>query len=490
MVDFLNGVGGLLDAYRGPLSAFVIAGLFSLPLLGLRAAARGLRRRRVHTLYADLQRTSRVWSLRERPGTPGTRSARQAPKRGRAVSRSLVAPHDDLTLIALPFENLITDHEKTALVEDLTRELATLIHQRPNIRVSQVTYGRDADATIGTPLPLDHPFILEGAVELVSDHALRMTVQILETATGERVYSDQFDGALGRTGPFLDEVAEAVAGCMASMMAIPNSPGAAQRPTDAPAAWGLYLRGEEVLRIGASRQRTDAAVRVFDHASRIDPGFAGSKNALGRALALRVLMLTSRDREADLARARAVLAAARELQPDAPERLVSEGLLLLADGDVRGAHAAFDEAARIDPTIPELRIFRRFAELVLDGAVSETADPLDPASFDGNGPKALARLIGALALAQQDRLKEAHRLLETTVTEASAFHLAWFMKGQVMALMARREDARGTFDRGLRVMGSRDRKSDRAALRTWIGTVAGNPARATTWQSAFDAVWR
>ncbi len=487
-----------IEVNQGALSAIVIAGVCAAPIVALRAVFHNARRRRVRALYADLHKAGRVWERRKdriparprpSPAPSGRPAAGPAARSGSKPSKSLVGPHDDVTVIALPFENLIQDAEHAALAETFTHDLFTLIHQRPNLAVAQVQYGREANATVGTPLPLDHPYILEGALELLDGNAVptvRLTVQILETATGERVYSDRYDGRLNRMGPLLDDIAESIAGALQSMMAIPNPSANGDLPTSAPVAWALYRRGEDLLRIGMSRQRADAAIRVLDHACRIDPGFGAAKCALARSLALRVLLLTSPDEDADLVRADAAIEAALILQPDTPERSVSQAMIALARGDDQGALTGFDQAARMDPTLSDLRIFRALASLYAGRPGALQNDALAPSSFDGVGPRSLAAWVVALAKIQEGALADADAILEASVAQASAFHMSWFLKAQGLALAGKEAEAKSTFARARRVIGT----VDEAGLRRWIDRAASGPTRAQSWLAAFDATWR
>ncbi len=464
-----------LDGNRAPLSALAIGAGLAAPIVALRLALRHNRKRRIRQLYADLRPSQTAFGLR--PGRGGTNA------------KGFVGPNEIVNVVALPLENNVEDPAEADLVEAFNRDMITLLDRRPSITVHSVTYNRTADATDGLPIDISGGYLIDGAVELVggvNQRAVRLILQILEIPSGERIFSDRFEGPVRRLADMQDEISESISGALGSMFKVPDYAAPMDAPTKIGAAQALYNRGRVVQSRGMSPQRLNAAVRVFDHAARIDPGFAAAKRALARSCAMRALFLTSRDMHSDIQRAETVLAAARSLQPDVPELATSEGMLALAKCDTQGALNAFARAAKLDPTMDDIALFTVLARLYAgDESAARTVD-LEPETFGDIGARALAGVIAALADAQAGRLEQSHQRLEEVVTEASAFHVAWLLKAQVLALLGRKSDAEGTFARARRVMGP----ADPERVQTWIMRAAGSPERAQHWLGAFEGPWK
>lgn len=481
-----------VDAHREALAALALTAVFALPFIGLRAVIRHSRKRRARRLFAELDATrQQIWTLRSsatRAGFPKAREGAPA-HRPKTIDSRLVAPMGIVQVIALPFENRVDDAKQADLVDGFTHDLLTLLDQRPNITMAPVTYSREADATVGMAMTPEGDFILDGSIELIggaSQPAVRLTLQLLEATSGERVFSDRFEGPVRRLAGLQDDIAESIAGALGSLM----RPNRATAETAAPdgvtsLAWALYQRGYSVRTIGISRQRLDAAVRVYDHAARLDPGFAAAKRELAKALAMRALHLTSPDTQADLERAEAVLEAARVLAEQDPELALAEGVLCLARSDTYGARKSLKKTAAHGPLSTEAALVAQWTRLYDANPTGEAAAWPDLDGIAQGGVRALAHMLVALEETQNGALDQALARLEAVNAEASAYHMGWLLKAQVLALLGRADEAQGTFARARRVMGP----ADPMRVRTWIMRAAGTPERAQAWANAFTAAW-
>src|SRR5204863_734243 len=146
-------------------------------------------------------------------------------------------------------------------------------------RNSSFTYkGRAVDLKqVGRELGVR--YVLEGSVRK-SPNRVRITGQLVDTATGAHLWADRIDGGLSDIFDLQDQVTESVVGAIAPAVEKAEIERAKRKPTESLDAYALYLRGLGRLYQFASRQANDEALRLFNSAIELDPDFA---SAYGRA---------------------------------------------------------------------------------------------------------------------------------------------------------------------------------------------------------------
>jgi tetratricopeptide (TPR) repeat protein len=122
-------------------------------------------------------------------------------------------------------------------------------------------------------------YVLEGSVRKAANR-VRITGQLVDTATGAHLWADRFDGGLGDIFDLQDQVTESVVGAIAPAVEKAEIERAKRKPTESLDAYALYLRGLAKFYQFASRQANDEALRLFNSAIELDPDFA---SAYGRA---------------------------------------------------------------------------------------------------------------------------------------------------------------------------------------------------------------
>jgi tetratricopeptide (TPR) repeat protein len=105
---------------------------------------------------------------------------------------------------------------------------------------------------------------------------VRITGQLVDTATGAHLWADRFDGGLGDIFDLQDQVTESVVGAIAPAVEKAEIERAKRKPTESVDAHAVYLRGLAKFYQVASRQATDEALRLFNSAIELDPDFASA----------------------------------------------------------------------------------------------------------------------------------------------------------------------------------------------------------------------
>jgi TolB-like protein/tetratricopeptide (TPR) repeat protein len=209
---------------------------------------------------------------------------------GAAVTDNAVEPSkpaltlpDKPSIAVLPFHNLSGDPEQEYFADGMVDDIITALSRFKALfviaRNSSFTYkGRAVDVKqIGRELGVR--YVLEGSVRKAANR-VRITGQLVDTATGAHLWAERFDGGLSDIFDLQDQVTESVVGAIAPAVEKAEIERAKRKPTDSLDAYALYLRGSDRLYQFASRQANDEALRLFNRAIDLDPDFA---SAYGRA---------------------------------------------------------------------------------------------------------------------------------------------------------------------------------------------------------------
>jgi len=303
---------------------------------------------------------------------------------------SLPAPFEapSGSLAVLPFANLSDDPENEYFSDGLSEEIRNQLARVSGLKVaartsSFVFKGRDEDVReIGRRLNV--AAILEGGVRRHAD-IVRISLQLVNTADGYQVWSDNFERRVEDIFRLQREIATAVTEVVTPLSGAVTGSPAGESPRDFE-AYNLYLRGRHYW-----HKRTDPslrrAVEYFEQAIQRDPEYALAHSGLSDAWTL----LTSRyygNLSADETVARAMPAARRalELDPDLAEAHASLGLVLENKGEIEAAVQSLRRAMQLNPGYTMAHVWCGLV-LVKQGKFREAArcnrdalliDPLSP----------------------------------------------------------------------------------------------------------------
>jgi TolB-like protein/class 3 adenylate cyclase len=197
---------------------------------------------------------------------------------------SLPVP-DKPSIAVLPFQNMSGDPEQEYFADGMVEDIITALSHFKALfviaRNSSFTYkGRAVDVKqVGRELGVR--YVLEGSVRK-SANRVRITGQLVDTATGAHLWAERFDGGLSDIFDLQDQVTESVVGAIAPALEKAEIERAKHKPTESLDAYALYLRGLAAFyqsQLG-NRQAYDEALRLFNSAIELDPDFAA---AYGRA---------------------------------------------------------------------------------------------------------------------------------------------------------------------------------------------------------------
>jgi TolB-like protein/class 3 adenylate cyclase len=198
-------------------------------------------------------------------------------------SKPALALPDKPSIAVLPFTNMSGDPEQEYFADGMVDDIITALSHFKALfviaRNSSFTYkGRAVDVKqVGRELGVR--YVLEGSVRKAANR-VRITGQLVDTATGAHLWADRIDGGLGDIFDLQDQVTESIVGAIAPAMEKAEIERAKRKPTESLDAYDRYLRGLAKFYQYGDRQVNEEALRLFKSAIDIDPDFA---SAYGRA---------------------------------------------------------------------------------------------------------------------------------------------------------------------------------------------------------------
>jgi TolB-like protein len=199
------------------------------------------------------------------------------------MSASILPLPDKPSIAVLPFTNMSGDPEQDYFADGMVDDIITALSHFKALfviaRNSSFTYKARAVDVKQVGRELGVRYVLEGSVRKAANR-VRITGQLVDTATGAHLWAERFDGGLGDTFDLQDQVTESVVGAIAPALEKAEIERAKRKPTESLDAYALYLRGLARFYQVASRQANEEALRLFNSAIELDPDFA---SAYGRA---------------------------------------------------------------------------------------------------------------------------------------------------------------------------------------------------------------
>src|SRR6266478_1690961 len=233
----------------------------------------------------NIERPVRVYVVRAAEDDAGAKPAMlpAEPLRSALGAATPLSLPDKPSIAVLPFQNISGDPEQDYFADGIVEDIITALSHFKALfviaRNSSFTYkGRAVDVKqVGSELGVR--YVLEGSVRKAANR-VRITGQLVDTATGAHLWAERFDGGLSDVFDLQDQVTESVVGAIAPAVEKAEIERAKRKPTESLDAYGRYLRGLAKLYQFANRQANDEALRLFNSAIELDPDFA---LAYGRA---------------------------------------------------------------------------------------------------------------------------------------------------------------------------------------------------------------
>ncbi|HEX4299197.1 MAG TPA: adenylate/guanylate cyclase domain-containing protein [Devosia sp.] len=321
------------------------------------------------------------------------------------------------SVVVLPFDNLSGEADQSyfadAVVEEITATLSRIRDFFVIARNSAFSYkGRSPDVRqVGRELGVR--YAVEGSVRRVGER-VRITAQLVETESGNHIWSTRVDGLVTDLFDLQDKVAAEVASALHPSIRRAEVERARSKRPETLAAYDFVMRA--LPHLWAHRMAENPqAISYLTKALALEPGYGLAAALAGWAHGQQVVYNWSTDIAADRREGERLVEIATQTVGDDPTALTAlASAIMQLGGDVRHALGLADKALALDPNHAWGWMRRGFG-LVYVGRPEEALpafdksarlSPLDPFGFNvhlgmGLACFAAGRLEAAIELAQQ-----------------------------------------------------------------------------------------
>lgn len=347
-----------------------------------------------------------------------------AAKREKAAKPASVA--------VLPFVNMSSDRENEYFSDGLADELVNSLSRIEGLQVVSRTSsfafkGKNLDIRkIADRLGVGN--VLEGSVRK-SGNRLRITAQLVKASNGYQLYAETFDRELKDVFEIQNEIAHSIAKVLRPVLTSKDKISLSRFPTASVEAYDYCLRGRQAFYL-FQRTGFERALRLFLHATELDPGYAGAYAWLANCYSFIYTWFNLSQDNLDAAEKYSLKAL--DLDPELGEGHVARGMVLADRKDYERAQAEFETAIRLRPDLFEAaylyaRLCFTLGEFDKAARLAQEASRLRPEDY--NAPCLLGMIYTELnkpserALAYKKSLENVKRSIELFPEDTRALYM-------------------------------------------------------------------
>ncbi|WOH62523.1 adenylate/guanylate cyclase domain-containing protein [Bradyrhizobium sp. BWC-3-1] len=381
-----------------------------------------------------------AWRVRPVGQTPSAVTSGSALGETQALSLP-----DKPSIAVLPFQNMSGDLEQEYFADGIVEEIITALSRFRSLfviaRNSSFTYkGKAVDIKqVGREMGVR--YVLEGSVRKAAGR-VRITGQLIDTATGMHLWADRFDGATEDVFELQDQVTRSVVGAITPTLERAEIGRAVLKPTGSLDAYDHYMRGIASAYRWTS-EATSEALRHYYRAIELDPEFATAHAFATTCYAWRKSNGWVTDAASEIAETKRLAERAVQLdQNDAQVLCWSGAALGLVCGEVDAGGALVERALRLNPNLMDAWLSSGLIRLLLRDwsiAIEHFAHAMRLSPFD---PLLFMMQHGtAIGYFQTDRYDEAAAWSAKSIGENPNNSSAWRIMAASNALSGRQEQA-------------------------------------------------
>jgi len=271
------------------------------------------------------------------------------------------------SIAVLPFADMSQDQDQEFFCDGMAEEILNALTTVENLRVIARTSafafkGKNVDVRdIGKQLGVQT--LLEGSVRKAGDR-LRVTVQLIRTADGAHIWSDQYDRNLIDVFAIQDEIALSIVNQLKIELLGDEEESVSRRLTDKLEAYHQYLRGRHIL----NRRKAEdiyTAISYFEKALEIDSLYVMGYIGLADAFAL-LPAYASVPSQMAFQKSKDFIFKALAINDHVGEAYASLGWIrIVADWDWEGAEQAFQRAIDLNPGYATVYHWYGYLDMIL-----------------------------------------------------------------------------------------------------------------------------
>ena len=239
--------------------------------------------RAFHTIdLDDTDVATRGSALQETTRAIGTLIAGERAQPPVAASPSPVVPGRTsargparVAICVLPFSNLSADPEQQAFCEGISGDIITELSRWRSLAVrprsASVRYRGAAVDAAQVARELNVRYVVEGSVRRIGDR-IRINAQLIDAETGNQVWGERFDRAQAELFDVQDQVVQRIASTLVGRVQVSDVERARRKPPSSLDAYECVVKGNALP--WDDPESAAEAVRLFEQAIAIDPGYA------------------------------------------------------------------------------------------------------------------------------------------------------------------------------------------------------------------------
>ncbi|MBN7796229.1 tetratricopeptide repeat protein [Parahaliea mediterranea] len=253
------------------------------------------------------------------------------------------------SVAVMPFLNMSSGEDMDYLGDGLAEEILNLLSRLSELNVAARTasfYFRDKDVDlrdIAERLGVGH--VLEGSVRRDGSH-VRVTAQLVETASGFQVWSAAYDRDMGGLLALQEDIARSVVESLQVVLSEQSSQLLTREYEIEAVSYDYYLHGRDYLRKQMDESNLSAAVSFFRRALEVSTDFADAWAGLCDGL---LKQYEINRRSADFLEGESACQRALELDKEAVSVYIALGNLYRVSGKYGRALDAFNNALSLNP---------------------------------------------------------------------------------------------------------------------------------------------
>jgi adenylate cyclase len=379
------------------------------------------------------------------------------------VKEALPLPNKP-SIAVLPFDNLSGERDQEYFADGTVEEIITALSRFRQLfviaRNSSFAYkGRAVDVKqVGKELGVR--YILEGSVRKAGSR-VRISAQLIDTATGAHLWADRFDGSLDDIFDLQDQVTARVVGVISPKLEQAEIERSSRKPTEILDAYDYYLRGMAGLHLWTKEGNKDALLHFY-RAIELDPSFASAYSMAARCYVQRKAGRWMTDRPQEVTETVRLARKATELGREDAVALSGAGIALAyVAGEVDEGAKLIQQALVLNPNLAWAWYFSGWVKIYLGEPETAIQHATQAMRLSPNDTHLLnMRAVVAYGHLYAGRFNEAVSWAELAVREG--YLTAWHALAASCALSGRHEQAKKAvahvrgLDPALRLSGLKD----------------------------------
>ncbi|RLA44175.1 MAG: hypothetical protein DRR42_20805 [Gammaproteobacteria bacterium] len=483
-METVNQILSWLNANETALSALAaLVVIVGVTLSPLGAGVRGvLSRRQSHSPAQESVSNSKQSLPTAKLSESAGGQNKPAGQAGQSKDRPVVA--------VLPLNNMSADEEQGYLAEGMTEDIITALARSADIDViarnSTFVYKGTTPDIRQVGKDLGARYVVEGSLRKVGER-VRVTVQLIEAATGSHVWAENYDRPLSDIFAIQDEVSSGIASALGYAITVAEIDAANRASTDNLDAWGLVARSLSAA-FQFNQETSAESVDFARQAVALDPCYAAAHARLASALVRRPINNFSENPEQDLNEAKASIERAMQLAPNDAGVLAEYGHVLCFSGRSDEAVPVLARALALCPS-NAIAVAHYGYALGMTGQYDEGQNELARSTRLLPNAQYLYRIYfwrGTLFLITRDFAK-AEENVRQSISIFKGFHTAWFSLASCLVLQGKTGEALAAIVEILQLMPDISAKKYRQNLS--ILFPSGTPDAMLEGIAALEEIW-